>query len=88
MTTTTPYPLAARLQSEPQRDRPCLILVNDPDIGVVPVRWQVGKPWRCTCCGVENRATCGHAYGAGLLLADLLLGLEVANVIDQPEENQ
>lgn len=60
-----------------KRDR--LVLVEDPDLGIVPVRWQLGhtrnRRWRCHACGPQITAECRHTYAAAMRLAEHLLGL-------------
>lgn len=53
------------------------VIVTDPDLGPVNVRWHAGReePWRCRECGPLPEASCAHTFSAGLALAEALLGL-------------
>lgn len=72
--------MPVRLPEAPVRvDRPDrLLLVADPDLGDVPVRWKLtpgANVWRCGACGSQSMADCIHAFSAAIHLAERLLGL-------------
>ncbi len=75
-----PGVLPVRVPGDPSpagRDR--LVLVADPVVGDVAVRWQLGRApmWRCKACGPQyETADCVHVFAAALRLARDLLGLE------------
>ena len=60
-----------------RRDDSRHVIVTDPDLGTVHVRWVLGRaqPWRCTACGPMTEAGCAHTFSAGVTLAEALLGL-------------
>lgn len=70
----TPMPL--------ERFERLLLVVEDPDLGSVAVRWRIPPApeawvWRCTGCGTRTRkAECGHTFTAALHIAETFLGLE------------
>jgi hypothetical protein len=66
-----------------RRDR--LVIVTDPDIGLVTVRWELGRTplWRCRSCGPRDDADCIHTFAAAVRLAEDLLGLK--SIIEIPE---
>lgn len=69
-----------------------LVLVEDPVLGVVPVRWRLAHTrWKCNECGPMKHTDCEHTFSAGLLLAERLLGLTPTRrglaskaILDQP----
>jgi hypothetical protein len=69
----------SRLSPSPQR----LVVVHDPTVGSVPVRWRaafddVSWIWRCGACGARSRTPdCPHALAAARFLVGHLLGLEL-----------
>lgn len=73
-----------------------LLLVEDPDLGTVPVRWRLSPStqiWRCSACGPQSEAGCRHAFSAALHLAQSLLGLTpnpdaVAPATHTPQETR
>lgn len=70
-------PLHTHLGRLPDR----LLVVQDPQLGGVPVRWRMapalgGWIWRCSACQTRTRtAGCAHTFAAALVLAQDLLGL-------------
>jgi hypothetical protein len=82
MTGTAPPPrtvMAAHLMgpAAPRKGLDRHVIVKDPDVGPVSVRWYLGRaePWRCRECGLLAEASCPHTFSAALLLAETLLGL-------------
>lgn len=64
------------------------VIVTDPDVGPVSVRWYLGRaePWRCRECGLLAEASCPHTFSAALLLAETLLGLTRAPELQHTDE--
>lgn len=90
MTAKVPV-LPARLMggSTPRKGLDRHLIVSDPDVGPVSVRWALGRPapWRCRECGPMVEATCAHTFSAGLVLAEILLGLNrVPELETAPQE--
>ncbi len=60
-----------------------LLIVHDPALGTVPVRWRIPQPpateswiWRCPACNTKSRtADCAHTFAAAITLSEHLLGL-------------
>lgn len=70
--------LPARLVgAEPRKFTDRLVIVTDPDVGPVNVRWSLGRAqaWRCRECGPMSHTDCLHTFAAAVLLAEHLLGL-------------
>lgn len=85
MSTDTNPVLAARLHGEQDARRPArLVIVNDPEVGDVRVRWRVrsslspARRYHCANCGPQVRAECAHTFSAALALAEDLLGIKAA----------
>lgn len=63
-----------------------LLVVTDPDLGEVSVRWRIPDnpyawTWRCPPCGLRSRtAACRHTFSAAIELAGRLLGLKAVAV--------
>ncbi|WP_395691517.1 hypothetical protein [Nocardioides sp.] len=57
--------------------RDWLVLVTDPDVGCIAVRWCPERParWRCKACGPMDTTDCLHTFAAGVRLAEHLFGL-------------
>ena len=88
MTTVPELPAVLMAHDNARKTHDRRVIVTDPDLGAVTVRWAMGraKPWRCRACGPMARAECAHTFSAGLVLAEALLGLtRVAEL--QPERN-
>lgn len=71
--------LPVRVPGHPAADRPDrLLLIDDPDLGDVAVRWSLAHDvplWRCKACGPQRTPDCDHTFSAALRLAADLLGL-------------
>lgn len=77
--TSHPAALPVTMPSPVRIDRPDrLLLVEDPEAGVITVRWRLTPSahiWRCGSCGRMTAADCPHTFSAALFLARDLLGL-------------
>lgn len=85
------YDLPARIAGGPDwRTDTVLVLITDPDLGEVAVRWRVPPhpaawAWRCTACDTTTTvAECAHTFAAGVHLARELLGLTTVGIVPPP----
>jgi hypothetical protein len=76
-----PQPMLAWTPARPSAyEATRLVIVQDPALGDVRVRWRIPRPagawiWRCGACGCQVATTCPHTYAAALHLAETILGL-------------
>lgn len=86
----TMTPLHAFVPQTPNRhELSRLVIVEDPHLGRVGVRWRPPRPdagWRykCAACGRLELASCPHSFAAALVLATDLLGLSALAVHHTP----
>jgi hypothetical protein len=66
-----------------------LLLVTDPVVGAVRVRWRFGIPrsrWKCSSCGPQDTPQCAHTFAGAMFLATALLGLQPIDPTDRSDQ--